>query len=630
MTNFFDDNDDLRFYVDTFVDWSTLIDANRFGGGDFASEAEAKEVYRDILAMIGEFSASEIAPHAAELDREALALVDGEVVFPERLQGIFDQIRELELHGLCVPSDLGGMGCPFMLYMLSVELIARADVSVVAHHGFHGGIAMAMLMYSAREGSVTIDREAGTIVGTRWDDAIAEIVAGDAWGSMDLTEADAGSDLGALRTVGTLQEDGAWRVTGQKIFITSGHGKYHFVLARTEPASEGFGLDGLSLFLVRAWEDTPEGRVRTATVERVEEKLGHHASATVTVAFEDSPAELVGERGEGFKQMLLLMNNARIGVGFESLGLCEAAYRQALSYAQQRPSMGKTIDRHELIADMLDEMKTDIQGIRALAIEAAFQEELCQRRQLERDYLVDDGSPEAAALDREIRTLKSRSRHATPLIKFLAAEKAVEMARRNLQIHGGHGYMTEYGAEKLLRDAVVLPIYEGTTQIQALMATKDALLDVARDGKRFVRHLADTRWKSLFASDPLERRVARVRHTALTAERHLMMKVARGKLAGKSPAAWRDAFSSWDPKTDFAYALLHAENLARILSDVAICDALWRQARKHPERREVLERYVERAEPRCAALLHRIQTTGERLLGTLEADAPETTARAAK
>src|SRR5204862_193372 len=158
------------------------------------------------------------------------------------------------------------------------ELLARADVSVMAHHGFHGGIAMAMLVLSLLEGSTDIDPATGQVIRTRWPREIADIASGRAWGSMDITEPDAGSDMAALKAVGTEDGDGRWRVNGQKIFITSGHGKYHFVIARTAngngaPAGEA-GLKNLSMFLVRAYEDLPDGsRKRLASLDRIEEKL---------------------------------------------------------------------------------------------------------------------------------------------------------------------------------------------------------------------------------------------------------------------------------------------------------------------------------------------------------------------
>ena len=172
--------------------------------------------------------------------------------------------------------------------------------------------------------------------------------------------------------------------------------------------------------------------------------------------------------------MLLLMNNARISVGFESIGLCEAAYRMAKAYAAERPSMGKTIDQHEMIAEMLDEMESDILGMRALAVKAAHNEELARRAAIACKALP-ESDPRRARFDAEQKRRTWASRKATPLLKYVTSEKAVEMGG-NIQIHGGSGYMREYGAEKLLRDSLVLPIYEGTSQIQCLMAMKDNLL----------------------------------------------------------------------------------------------------------------------------------------------------------
>jgi hypothetical protein len=220
---------------------------------------------------------------------------------------------------------------------------------------------------------------------------------------MDITEPDAGSDMAKLRCVGKQDDAGNWTVSGQKIFITSGHGKYHFVIARTEknesPDDAFAGLGGLSFFMVPGYEDLPDGtRKRIVTVDRLEEKMGHHGSPTCAVTFDESPALLIGQRGEGFKYMLTLMNNARVGVGFECIGLSEAAYRVAADYASERPSMGKTIDKHEMIADYLETMETDIQGVRALAMEAAQQEELIARTK----QLLDSGAYESQLAENEV------------------------------------------------------------------------------------------------------------------------------------------------------------------------------------------------------------------------------------
>jgi 3-(methylthio)propanoyl-CoA dehydrogenase len=630
MANFYKDNPDLQYYLEKGIDWEPLVDLGERGfriEGGFASAAEAVEFYREIAEMVGEFVAEEIAPHAAELDREGVSLAGGEVVVPARLDAIFKAIKELDLHGMGLPRELGGMNAPMLLYFINTEVFARAEVSVMAHYNFHGGMALAMLALSLLEGTTTVDTSSGEILSTRFAEQIAEIARGDAWGCMDITEPDAGSDMAALRTLGEQDQDGNWYITGQKIFITSGHGKYHFVIARTEKVQDSSdpmsGLAGLSMFLVPTYSDEGGERKRLATIDRVEEKLGHHGSATCTLTFDRTPAYLVGKRGEGFRYMLYLMNNARLGVGFESIGLCEAAYRLAREYAAGRPSMGKTIDRHEMIADYLDEMESDICGLRALAMYGAFHEEMAYKL----DFLSGIGPAHDLDKKRRAREHKDRARRVTPLLKYLAAEKAVEMARRCVQIHGGNGYMKEYGAEKLLRDATVMPIYEGTSQIQSLMAMKDTLGRILKNPQEFVKRLAQTSWRTVSARDPLERRVARIQQFSLAAQQHLMTRTAAHKLrslSGMPLPAWpREFLKNWDPKRDFAHAMLHAERLTRLLADQAICEVLLEQARKHPERRPHLERYLDRAEPRCRFLHDEITTTGQRLLARLsDAEAP--------
>jgi 3-(methylthio)propanoyl-CoA dehydrogenase len=627
MANFFDDNADLQYYLGEGLDWQEVYDNLELDPeqSPYTDAAEALETWRDILQLIGDFAAAEVAPRAAAIDKAGVELVDGEVRFPPELDEIMEGIRALDLHGLCVPREVGGMNCPLLLHLVQSEILARADVSVMAHHGFHGGIAMAMMMYSLREGSAEVDRESKQLVSTRFDTQIGNILSGADWGSMDITESGAGSDMGALRATGELGE-GGWTVTGEKIFITSGHGRYHFVIARTRPAPKDDpmgGLKGLSLFLVETWTEGEDGeRIRQATIERAEEKLGHHGSATVTCRFDQTPAHLIGEEGQGFRLMLLLMNNARISVGFEALGLCEAAVRMARDYASQRESMGKTIDRHEIIADYLDEMETDIVGIRALAMRAGFNEELAQRQQLWLQYFHDPGTDEYERRERAVKELSWKARLVTPLIKFIAAEKAVEISRRALQILGGYGYSTEYGAEKLLRDALVLPIYEGTSQIQALMATKDSLLRITKAPGDFLKRLGHTRWVSRFGKTELERGVAAVQLRALQAQRHLITKVVGGKL--QAPVGqWKRQFSSWDARTDFAPALLHAERLTVLLADAAICEELLAQSQRHPGRAAACARYVERAEPRSRDMLHRIKATGDRILGELAPEGEE-------
>lgn len=624
MANFYNDNTDLRFYVEKWIDWEPLVrltehDFNYEDG--FKNTSEAVEFYQDILELIGGFIGDEIDPKVAEMEREGPRLEDGEVVFPAEFDAIFEQIRELGLHGICVPRELGGMNAPLLVYMLQVGMMARADVSISAHHSFHGGVAMILLVNSIAEGSTDFDPDTGHITQTRFQDAITDVMSGQNWGSMDITEPDAGSDMAALRARAEVDDDGNWFLSGSKIFITSGHGKYHIVIAKTEvDDDEKSGLETLSTFLVPAWTEDEDGnRRRVVSVERIEEKLGHHLSATCAVNFDRAPAHLIGARGDGFRQMLLLMNNARIGIGFESLGLCEAAYRMARDYAAERESMGKTIDRHEMIAEYLDQMDIDIIGIRAMAVEAAYHEELAQKYKIQAAACEDADEIERA--NKLYKKHQWKARLITPLLKYQAAEKAVEMAQTAIQILGGVGYTQEYGAEKLLRDAMVMPIYEGTSQIQALMAMKDSMSYIMKNPQAFVKRVAQARWRSVSERDPLARRVAKLESLALSAQQYLVTKTAvdKFKSLGNVPIFdWpRELTKEWDPKHDFAYAMLHAERLSRLLIDLTVCELLYTQQREYPERRELLERYLERAEPRCRYFYEEIMTTGDRLIAGL-------------
>ena len=630
MANFYLDNEDLRFYVEKYFDWESLVRLTEYGyktQDGFKDAKEALDFYKSILELIGEFSAEEVAPRSKELDRDHPKLQGGDVLFPKALEDIFGKLKEMSLHGLCLPRELGGMNAPLVVFFLVSELLARSDVSVCAHNSFHGGVAMCMLLFSAMEGTTEFDKKNVAIKRTRFEEAIREIGAGEAWGSMDITEAGAGSDMAALLTKGEQDEQGNWTVTGEKIFITSGNAKYHFVIGRTEKVTEGdefSGLKGLSMFLVPCWKEDGQGkRVYLATFASLEDKLGHHGSATVVISYDRTPALLIGKRGEGFKYMLQLMNNARVGVGFESLGICEAAFRLAKAYADERPSMGRVIAKHEMIADYLDEMKSDVQAIRALGVLSAHHEEMNQKYRLALQFMPPEDEGERRKMEKDMKRHQQRSRHLTPLLKYLAAEKAVEHSRRCVQIHGGVGYSTEYGAEKLLRDSIVLPIYEGTSQIQSLMVMKDNLMGIVKNPRAFLRKSTQAHWRSSFADTLLERRVAKLQVLGNAALRFLITRLLGGKLSEltkRSPSNWREVMKSWNPKRDFALAMLHAERLTRILADVAVCDELLEQGKRFPERCKVLESYLERAEPRCQYLYQQITTTGARLLSSLAED----------
>ncbi len=617
--NVFADNDDLRWQLAHGVDWEALVPLvePRLGVDEEApgSVDEARALYEEVLHEAGRFIARECLPHVRTLDTEHPRLVDGEVRYPAVHDRIFEGLRRLDLLGISVPRELGGMGCPLLVNFCVAEMLARADVGLMTQHGFYAGIAMALLLYAALEGAVELDGQ-GRIVRCRFERPIRELASGEAWGAMVLTEPGAGSDLGAIRTRARRDADGVWRLWGEKIFITAGDGEHHIVLARSEPDREG--LDGLSLFYVPRHVERAGVRKRNVTITKLEDKLGHSASATLSLLYDGAEAELIGERGAGFKLMTRLMNGARIAVGFEAIGIIEAAWRMARAYARERRSMGRALFEHELVADMLDEMETDLRGLRALAFEAMRHAETHQRLEMRLLLEPPAHAAERARLEERLRAHRRRARALTPLLKYLAAEKAIEITRRNMQIHGGMGYMTECGADKLLRDALVVPVYEGTSQIQALMALKDRLGGVMREPLPFLRHAMQARVYAR-TTRGLEQALWRAEHMVVRAIEAMVRTILGRKLF----ESWRAAAGGhglrerlvrlgaalgggWDVRRDFSFGLLHAERLTRMLADLEIARVLVRQGERFPARRGYAERYLQRMLPRMRARLEEI------------------------
>jgi alkylation response protein AidB-like acyl-CoA dehydrogenase len=610
MANYFDDNQDLRYYFEQGIDWTHL--ANAMGASTDAEEL--KSTFGEILDVFGKFAAEEIAPRAAMMDQKGTRMENGAVVVSEEHEAIFRQLQEMGVYGICTPEELGGMGCPGLLYLMIIEMVARSDISTMTHYAFHVATAVTLLTFSVMEGSTEFDAN-GKITKTRWQEAIADILAGRAWGSMDLTEPGAGSDLAALRTFAERDGDGVWRVTGNKVFITSGHGQYHLVLAKTAKQER---LDALSLFLVRKDQD---GRPNIH-IDRVEDKLGHHGSPTCSVTFERAAAELIGKEGDGFRLMLKLMNHARLGVSVSAIGMCEAAHRCAQDYAATRVSMGTTLDRQPMIADYLDAMDITIRGLRALAMEAAFYEETAMRHELRPAAKVAE-----ADAHRALRRARHKVRKWTPLLKYYAAEKAVEMARMAAQIHGGNGYTVDYPPERFLRDALVLPVYEGTSQIQALMALKDNLGGAVKNPQRFLRKVAATKLAAITAIDPVERRVLKLESMALAAQQSILWRVAKSKWSGAVSGGFSNLLErlrkNWDPKRDFAFGQLHAEHLTELLTLSEVAKVLWQQAQRHPARMELVLGWLDRHETRVQYLYECITTTGDRVLEKLASAAKD-------
>jgi hypothetical protein len=280
---------------------------------------------------------------------------------------------------------------------------------------------------------------------------------------MVLTEPDAGSDLQAVRLRAFQDDAGNWYLRGVKRFITNGCGEVLLTLARSEPEiNDGRGL---SLFISER-----SNRIR---VRHLEHKLGIHGSPTCEMVYDDAPARLIGERQRGLiTYVMALMNGARVGIAAQSLGIAEAAYRLARTYAHSRKQFGGPIEKLPAVAEMVVDMKVAVEAARALTYETSY---ICDlenntNRRLEMGLITDPTELKDAKA--AARALKRLNGMLTPMSKYYASEMCVRVANMALQVLGGSGYMTDYPAERYLRDARITTIYEGTSQLQVVAAVR--------------------------------------------------------------------------------------------------------------------------------------------------------------
>ena len=280
--------------------------------------------------------------------------------------------------------------------------------------------------------------------------------------SMDLTEPDAGSDLQSVMLKATYDEENdCWRLNGSKRFITNGDSDIHLVLARSETGTKDGR--GLSMFIY----DKKDGGV---DVRRIENKMGIHGSPTCELVYNNAPAELCGSRKMGLiKYVMALMNSARIGIATQSVGLSEAAYSEARSYAADRKQFGRAIENFPPVYEMLGEMKARLDASRSLLYETA--------RNVDMTACFDIIARERTLTPEERQEAKAFSRAAdalTPIVKGMGSEFSNRNAYDSVQVHGGSGYMKDYACERLYRDARITSIYEGTTQLQVVAAIRYA------------------------------------------------------------------------------------------------------------------------------------------------------------
>ena len=586
--NYFTANPDLSFYYTSVIDWDRLVPL-------YADTQDAQRPqptaasWRDVLAVAGDFVGHQVSARAADVDRLGTPHQGDIKVSPPMAENLHG-LAELGVIGLSVPREYGGEGMPFVTQAAMLEMLARADASTMVEYAFFTSPA-AMLV---RFGSDSQKQ--------RW---VPRLAHGEVIGWVAMTEPEAGSDVGNIGTTATRQPDGTWRINGRKQFISSGNGDVGVLLARAVPGSHG--LSGLALFLVpRCVPDPERGERENYSVERAEAKVWINGSPTCAMSFNDSYAEIMGSLrpGEGWRQITTFMNEARIAVGIQSCGVAQAALSAAQDYAAQRVQMGRPIREHPLVADMLLDMETTVAGLRALWMETAVAYDLVWGFGLQL-HGMSEVDPERPALEARQQRIERYLRELTPLVKYFGSEEAIRVARTSMQVFGGYGVVKDYEVERFLRDSLILPIYEGTSQIQSLMATRDLLKAVMRDPRSLLAPGGPSPWLAhAHFEGPLGRQYAAALRDFGRARDWLLWDVAR-RIGPRRVAAVLQGRAELD-EADLAYVLLSSERLTQMLAHLHIGRLLAQQSERWPERRILAERFMRRTADVCALNARRI------------------------
>ncbi|MHB8897710.1 MAG: acyl-CoA dehydrogenase family protein [Thermoguttaceae bacterium] len=452
MANFFLDNQDILFLFDHMnleevAELQELDTPN--GQADYLPDSPADMVdnYRRILEIVGGVAADTIAPSAEQVDREGNTLnEDGTVTLHPLVQQNLDRLTQADMMGFTLPRKYGGLNCPNLMYTMATEIVSRADGSFMNLFGLQG-IAETINAFASDEIK---------------DEILPRFAEGKVTGAMVLTEPDAGSDLQAVRLRAHQDDQGNWYLNGVKRFITNGCGHILLTLARSEPEiSDGRGL---SLFISE--------RSDKVKVRHLENKLGIHGSPTCELVYQDTPARLIGERQRGLiTYVLALMNGARIGIAAQSIGIAEAAYRLARTYAHSRQQFGGPIENLPAVAEMVTDMQIAIEAARALTYVSSRMCDLENNnlRILEYSKLAKEEEKERKQKSRSLKRLNAML---TPMSKYYASETCCYVTDTTIQVLGGSGYMKDYAAERYLRDARITTIYEGTSQLQVVAAVR--------------------------------------------------------------------------------------------------------------------------------------------------------------
>ncbi len=450
MPNFYNDNKHLKFHLSHPLMKKIISLRER----DFKEKEEfdyapldfedAMDSYEKVLEIVGDISGNIINENAASVDKEGPSIVNNEVKYASGTQENYEALKKAGLIGLSLPRKFGGLNFANTAFVVANEIVSRADA------GFAN-------IWGLQDCAETINEFADEDIKAEF---LPKFSYEGATGAMDLTEPDAGSDLQAVQFKATYdKENDQWILNGVKRFITNGDADISLVLARSE--EDTIDARGLSLFVY-------DRSHKAVTIRRIENKLGIKGSPTCELVFKNAPAKLIGSRKFGLiKYVMSLMNAARLGIGAQSVGIAEAAYREALKYAQERSQFGKAIIQFPAVYEMLSVIKVKLFGIRSLLYETSRFVDM---------YKTYQKISEERTLDSEERQeMKKYQKMAdvyTPLLKMISSEYCNQIAYDAIQIHGGTGYMKDFPVERLYRDARITSIYEGTTQLQVVAAIK--------------------------------------------------------------------------------------------------------------------------------------------------------------
>ena len=449
MANFYTDNPELKFHLThplmkkiVALKERDYADKDKFDYAPLDFE-DAMDNYDKVLEIVGDICANIISLNAEGVDAEGPQLTDEGVKYAEGTQKNLDALVKAGLMGITLPRKYDGLNFSIVPYTMAADIVSRADAGFVNIWGLQD-CAETIHEFASEEQKIKY----------------LPRISNGATAAMDLTEPDAGSDLQSVQLKATYNEkEDKWYLNGVKRFITNGDGDISLVLARSEEGTaDGRGL---SMFIY-------DRNSKAVKVRRIEHKLGIIGSPTCELVFKNAPAELVGQRRLGLiKYVMSLMNGARLGIAAQSVGISEAAYREAIEYAKERQQFGKPIIKFPAVYEMLSKMKAKLDASRSLLYETArfvdvykSYTHISEERDLEKE---------------EKEEMKHYQRLAdvyTPLVKGMASEYCNQIAYDALQIHGGSGFMKDYPIERIYRDARITSIYEGTTQLQIVAAVR--------------------------------------------------------------------------------------------------------------------------------------------------------------